>query len=378
MASLAITKPIQNATQPVVSLLVAMHNEARYIERCLASLLAQNYPPEKLEIWVFDGESSDQSRQIVERMFTGRPNTYLVENPGITQANGWNLGIKLATGDILGIVSAHAEVGPDYVSRAVETLQRTGADLVGGPMRAIGTGRVGQAVALATSTPFGVGGARFHYAEREEEVDTVYMGLCWKKTYQWLGDFDPEMVRNQDDELSYRLLELGGRIICNPSIRSRYHNRATFRTLWRQYFQYGYWKVRVMQKHPRQMSLRHFAPPAFVAVLLTSLLLAPLSAVGTWLFGLVVGSYVLANLGASLVTVRKGTWRVFPWLPATFTTIHLSWGLGFLVGLVRFWNRWGGRANPPSGSFRVGSPGPSGTLTSPGSLFCESAKGDLG
>jgi hypothetical protein len=131
-----------------------------------------------------------------------------------------------------------------------------------------------------------------------------------------------------------------------------------------------------MQKHPRQMSFRHFVPPAFVAVLLTSLLLVPLSAMGTWLFGLVAGSYVLGNLGASLVTARKGRWRLLPWMPAAFATMHLSWGLGFLVGLVRFWNRWGGRANPPSGSFRVGSPGPSGSLTSPGSLFCESAKGD--
>ena len=171
------------------------------------------------------------------------------------------------------------------------------------------------------------------------------MGLCWKKTFQRLGGFDPELVRDQDDELSYRLLEQGGRIVCNPAIRSHYHNRATFRTLWRQYFQYGYWKVRVMQKHPRQMSVRHFVPPAFVAAVLTSLLLAPLSAVGIWLFGLVAGSYLLGNLAASLLALSKGKWRLLPLLPPTFAIIHLSWGLGFLVGLVRFWNCWGNRAN---------------------------------
>jgi succinoglycan biosynthesis protein ExoA len=216
--------------------------------------------------------------------------------------------------------------------------------MVGGPMRADGRKRVGQAIALATSTPFGVGGARFHYIEREQEVDTVYMGLCWRAVYQRIGGFDEEMVRDQDDELSYRLLAQGGRIFCNPEIRSRYHNRSTFRSLWKQYFQYGYWKVRVMQKHRRQMRLRQFVPPAFVTALLGSALLTPFSVLGQWLLVSVVGSYALADLAASVWAARKGGLQHLPLLPLSFASLHLSYGVGFLVGLVKFANRWRDKA----------------------------------
>lgn len=324
--------------RPKVSLLVPMRNEARYIERCLVSLFAQDYSAESLEIWVLDGQSSDNSLQLVERMFAGHSNCYVVTNPGITQAKGWNLGIEYATGKIIGIVSAHCELAPDYVSKAVETLQRTGADLVGGPMHADSPGNVGQAIALATSTPFGVGNARFHYTKHEGEVDTVYMGVCWKEMYQRIGGFDAELACNEDDELSYRLLEHGGRIVCNPAIRSRYYNRATLRSLWQQYFKYGYWKVRVMQKHPHQMRLRQFVPPLFVAAFLGAMLLAFFFPTGQMLLLLVVGPYILANLTASVWTVRKGSWRHLPLLLLTFVTLHLSYGLGFLKGVHDFFS----------------------------------------
>src|SRR6185503_9343107 len=118
------------------------------------------------------------------------------------------------------IVSAHSELAPDYVTTALATLERTGAQMVGGPMHAVSESRLGRAVAAATSSRFGVGGAAFHYAETEQDVDTVYMGLCPADVYRSLR-FDEEMVRNQDDELSYRLLDQGGRIVCDPAIRSR-------------------------------------------------------------------------------------------------------------------------------------------------------------
>src|SRR3954465_12513533 len=129
-------------------------------------------------------------------------------------------------------------------------------------------GLFGQAVALATSSPFGVGGSRFHYAQSEEWVDSVYMGAWPRSAFERNGFFDEELVRNQDDEFNYRLRSNGGRILLNPRIKSHYYNRSTARSLWRQYFQYGLWKVRVMQKHPRQMSVRHFAPAALVAGLI--------------------------------------------------------------------------------------------------------------
>lgn len=318
----------------MVSLLVAMRNEAPNIGQTLASIFNQDYPADRLEVRVYDGDSSDGSMAIAEALCAERPMASVFRNPRIIQAAGWNLGIDEAQGAILSIVSAHCELEADYVSTAVETLERTGADMVGGPVRAIGHGNIGEAVAIATSTPFGAGNARFHFTKVEEEVDTVYMGFCRRETYQRLR-FDEEMVRDQDDEFSYRLLDEGGRIICNPAIRSSYQNRSTLRSLWSQYYQYGYWKVRVMQKHHRQIRLRQLIPPAFVAGVAGAGLIAPFSVVGRVALAGILASYGIANLGASLAAGRSRL-RLIPYLPVTYATLHFAYGSGYLAGLVHF------------------------------------------
>jgi succinoglycan biosynthesis protein ExoA len=198
---------------------------------------------------------------------------------------------------------------------------------------------VGEAIALAMSTPFGVGGAEFRYATQERDVDTVFMGVCKRALYERIGAFDPEMVRNQDDELSYRLLERGGRIVCNPAIRSVYRNRATLASLWKQYFDYGRWKVRVMQLHRAQMRPRHFVPPAFVATLGASALVPPV-------FAAIGGAYASATLAMSVaIAARARRVDVLPYLPAAFAILHVGYGLGFLRGLHQFRDRWADRTS---------------------------------
>jgi glycosyltransferase involved in cell wall biosynthesis len=330
----------------MVSLLVAMRNEEGAIGKTLESIFAQDYPSDRLEVKVYDGDSTDRSVEVAESLCGMRPMASVSRNPRITQAAGWNLGIEEARGDILSIVSAHCELASDYVSTAVETLERTGADMVGGRMTAVGERALERAIALATSTPFGVGNARFHFTDVEEDVDTVYMGFCRRETYRNLR-FDEEMVRDQDDEFSYRLLDRGGRIVCNPLIRSSYRNRSTFRSLWQQYYQYGYWKVRVMQKHPAQVRLRQLVPPAFVAVVVGAALLAPFAIAGRIALITAVGGYAVSNLTASMFAGRRNL-KLLPYMPVTFGTLHLSYGLGYLVGLVRFRNTW--RSQPGNAS----------------------------
>lgn len=335
---------IEKMNQPgdlFVTLLVPMRNEEVYISRLLTSIQKQNYPVNNFEVLFFDGLSSDHTYSIVENFLVGFPIGNLYTNPKKTQACAWNLGLRLAKGDIIGIVSAHCELAPDYISNLVETIQRTGAELVGGPTHAEAKGIIAGTIALALNSPFGVGNAKFHYTNKEIEVDTVFMGACLRSVYKRIGGFDEEMVRNQDDEFSYRLRENGGKIICNPAIRSRYFNQSTLMGLWKQYYQYGFYKVRVLQKHPRQMSLRQFIPPAFVSALLVSLLLTLFAPWGWMAFLMVGGSYLVANLAASLITAGKKGWRHFSLLPLTYAILHLSYGLGFLVGLIHFWNRWG-------------------------------------
>jgi hypothetical protein len=174
------------------------------------------------------------------------------------------------------------------------------------------------------------------------------MGAWPREVFDRIGFFDEELVRNQDDELNYRLRSRGGKILLSPRIKSLYYNRSTNRALWRQYLQYGFWKVRVMQKHPQQMQPRQFVPPLFVFSLLIFLSASPFFAISKWLFLLEAGSYVIANLAASLIVASKGNWRLLPLIPTTFVILHVAYGWGFLMGLVKFWNRWGDREHQSS------------------------------
>ena len=271
----------------------------------------------------------------------------LLDNPGKIVPSGINIALRQAKGEIIIRVDGHTLIAPDYVRRCVEALQRSSADNVGGRMNAIGGSPFGKAVALATSTPFGIGGGRFHFSEKEEWVDTVYMGAWPRQVFEKIGLFDEELVRDQDDEFNYRLRAAGGKILLSPDIKSEYTVRSAPSSLWRQYYQYGFWKIRVLQKHPRQMSLRQFIPPLFVLALILSVVLS-FSSIFRPLSLVVPILYLFANLAASiLTTIRAQKSNQSPFttyyllLPFVFAILHISYGLGFLAGLFKFWNRWG-------------------------------------
>lgn len=328
---------------PSVSILLPIRNEEPYIQNTLATVLAQDYVDAQIEILVIDGMSSDHTREIVVEIQKNHPERAirLLDNPQKIVSTGLNIGLRQAKGEVIIRVDGHCEIAADYVRQCVNLLMETDADNVGGRMTAIASSPFGGAVAVATSTPFGVGGARFHYAEAEEWVDTVYLGAWHKSIFDRTGYFDEELVRDQDDEFNYRLRSYGGKVLLSPSIQSIYYTRSTARSLWRQYFQYGFWKVRVLQKHPAQMRPRQFVPFLFVLSLIGSGALGIFSVWGKWLLAGILGAYLVANLAASVWTASKKGWRYLGSLPFVFTILHLSYGFGFLAGLIRFIRRWG-------------------------------------
>jgi len=339
---------------PLVSILLPIRNEAAFIQQGLRAILAQDYPGE-MEILIADGMSTDDTREKINSLVASvhglRSTVRILDNPGKIVPTGMNIALRQAKGEIIIRVDGHTIIAPDYVRQCVETLQNSGADNVGGRMNAVGINSFGKAVALATSTPFGIGGGRFHYSEQEEWVDTVYMGAWTRSVFEKIGLFDEELIRDQDDEFNYRLRAAGGKILLNPKIKSEYTVRGSPVKLWRQYFQYGYWKVRVLQKHPRQMSLRQFVPPIFVLSLLLSFFVF-LSSFIFHLSSFILLSffvpliYLFANLFASAWTAIKKGIVLQPsafLLPLVFAILHLSYGLGFLAGLFKFWNRWADR-----------------------------------
>jgi len=339
------TTTTETADLPLVSLVMPIRNEGLFIAEALGAALAQDYPAERLEVIVADGMSTDATRQIVRRLQVADSRIRLIDNEGQFVATGLNAALRAARGEIIARVDGHCVIAPDYVRQCVHCLQEFEVDAVGGPIETVGETYVAQTIALAMSSRFGVGGATFRTVKDQRMlVESLAFPAFQRSAVERAGFFDEELVRNQDDEYNYRLVSLGGRILLAPEIRSRYYSRSSLRSLWRQYFQYGYWKVRVMQKHFAQMRLRQFIPAVFVSVLLLALLAAPFSSLGASLLVGVAGAYLLANLLAAVLTCgHTGQWRLLPLLPVTFAILHVSYGLGFLTGLLKFWNRWGDR-----------------------------------
>ena len=315
-----------------VTLVVAMRNEEASIEGCLHSIEVQDYDHARLEVIVADGESTDRSREIAGQFVERHVNWRLIDNPRRIQAVAWNAGIEMASGDVVGIVSGHSELAPDYVRQAVATLGRTGAAMVGGPVTAVADGPVAEAIGAAISSPFGVGGARHHYATTETETDTVFMALAPQSIYRAFG-FDEEMVRNQDDELSYRVIDAGHTIICNPAIQSRYHVRSSIGSFARQYWAYGFWKVRVLAKHPRRAKPRHLLPSLAVGGFAVMAPLAIRSTRARLLLASVLVPYAVVDGVLALRHGRRQGARSGVALAIAFPTMHASYGTGFAAGV---------------------------------------------
>lgn len=330
------------ADLPFVSIIMPVRNEADFIERSLGSALSQDYPHERLEIIVSDGASTDSTLNIIDKLASETDiSITVVQNEKRIAPSGLNAAIARARGEVYVRVDGHCEIEPNYVSNCVELLTSGKADGVGGPIETIGVGLQAEAISIAMSSKFGVGGSAFRTVnDREMYADTVAFPGYTRGIVERVGPFNEELVRNQDDEYNYRIRKLGGRILLSPRIRSKYYSRSTFRSLWSQYFQYGYWKVRVFQLHPRQLSLRQFVPLCFVLSIAALIILSLFVSSAVWLLVVAVGTYLSTTLFASLIAARARI-SIVPQLFLSFCILHLSYGLGSIVGLIAFRDRWG-------------------------------------
>ena len=320
----------------LVSVILPCRNEAGYIEDCLQSILKQELPDAELEIIVADGVSIDGTREYLQRLSAENPRVRFLSNPGRIVSTGLNAALREARGEVIVRMDAHTVYAPDYIKQCLAVLRETGADNVGGPMRTTATSYKERVIQAAFHSPFAVGGARSHNPECEGYVDTVIYG-CWKKSvFDRVGNFDEELVRNQDDEHNLRLARAGGKIYQSPRIRSWYHVRDSFRTLWKQYLQYGYWKVLVIRKHRLPASIRHVVPAAFVAALGSLLLTGWFWRPALVAAGALAGVYLMSILLASLLTACQTEKKLFPVLPIAFCCFHLAYGYGFLRGVLDF------------------------------------------
>ncbi len=332
-------------------MLIPVLNEAAYLLRVLEAVLAQDYP--HMEVLVIDGGSSDGTCAIVEALQARDDRLRLLHNPGRIQSRALNIGLRASQGEVIVRVDGHSIIAPDYVRRCVEYLREGKAEVVGGVQRVVGDTPLECAVSAAYRSPFGVP-SRYRVGTRPGYVDTVYLGAWTRSVLDQVGYFDETLVANEDYELNYRIRRAGGRVYLALDIHVEYFGRQSLAALWRQYMVYGRWKLVMLSKHPASLRLRQTVAPAFVATLTISAVLSLVWVPARWVLGAVVASYVLANLAATVIEVRRSPCRgVIPWLPGVFACMHLAWGCGFWREALRvLWQRVM-RRGPRGDSFNV-------------------------
>ncbi|MEQ1884615.1 MAG: glycosyltransferase family 2 protein [Bryobacteraceae bacterium] len=324
-------------TEPAfVSVIIPCRNEARFLARCLDSVLANHYPAERMEVLVIDGRSKDGTRDLIAQYAARDPRVRMIDNPdGITPC-ALNLGIGEASGDVVARVDAHAEIATDYLSNAVAHLETTGASNVGGPMRTLpqDNGFWSGPIIAALSHRFGVGNSYFRIGSPEPRwVDTVFGG-CWPRdVFEKVGLFNTGLRRSQDMEFSLRLKAAGLRTLLAPDVRSDYFARTRLKDFIRHNFVNGQWAVLpFLHSDVIPVSLRHLIPLVFAVALLAGLAALPWTPV---LLVLVLAPYALAALAASaqVALAERRPLRLFQ-MPLVFFSLHLSYGLGSIAGAV--------------------------------------------
>ena len=322
-----------------ISVVVPCREEKKYIFQALKSILTNDYPQDRLEVLVVDGMSMDGTREIVAEFSRNFPMIKLLDNPKKITPAALNVGISQAKGDTIIIMHCHSSYPTDYISSLMAWQEKTGADNVGGVWRTLpgGDTPMARAIALGMAHPFGVGNVLFRIGLSEPRwVDSVPFGCYPREVFDQIGLFDEEHVRTEDDEFNLRLIKNGGRILMVPDLVVDYYARETLPKLWRMYYQYGYFKALVARKLGLVLRLRHAIPSLFVVTLAAAFLLSwwfPI--LGTMGF-LVLSIYLLADLYFAWTAGRRKGRAVTACLALVFPTLHFSYGIGLLKGLVDF------------------------------------------
>ena len=327
-------------TLPFVSIIIPCRNEEKFIAKCLDSVIANDYPKDRLEVMVIEGMSEDGTRRIIGGYIQHHPFIRLLDNPKKITPVAVNIGIKHAKGEIIMIMGAHAIYEKDYISNCVKYLQEYNADNVGGiiVLEPRINNLIGKAVAVSLSHPFGVGNSVFRIGSKEPRwVDTVFGGCYKKEVFEKFGLFNEELVYSQDIEFNLRLKKSGGKILLVPDVVSHYYPLSNFKGFCKHNFRNGVWAIYPFKFTTlTPVSRRHLVPLAFVSSLIGSAVLSVVSQIFLWLFLFIFGSYALANAYFSVkITTKEKDFRYLFVMPLIFATLHIGYGFGSLWGLLK-------------------------------------------
>ncbi len=315
-----------------ISVIVPMYNEEKYLDACIESMLAQDYPKEAMEWFFVDGMSKDRTREMLRQYQETYPRLIRVlENPNKTVPYAMNLGIRAAKGTYIIRLDAHAEYAPDYFSKCVQVLEETGADNVGGVMETKARTDIGKTIAKMLSSKFGVGNSQFRTNGKDGYVDTVPFGAFRREIFETVGLYDERLTRNQDSELNYRIIHHGGKIFLSNQIKLAYYCRDSVQGIVKMAVMNGKWNIITSKLCPGSMRLRHYIPCLFVCSLLGLGGLGFLHSIFWWLLGLELLAYFSLN---ALFSAKAAAGAAeFCKLLLLFPTFHISYGAGSLAGI---------------------------------------------
>jgi succinoglycan biosynthesis protein ExoA len=336
-----------------VSVIIPCRDEAEFIEELLDAARGQDRPLS--EVLVVDNGSTDHSVEIVQAYAARHPSPPVrvlhCARPGAAAA--MNTGIRAATGEVIVRLDGHSRPNPDYIRRAVEHLAEPRVGIVGGVWEINPGARTirARAIALAVASRLGSGGAAYRHKNAYRvptDVDTVPFGCYRRALWKELNGYDDELLVVEDGDFNYRARQAGYRVILDPEIRCIYFPRRRMRTLGRQYFRYGWWKIPMLMRHPGAIRVRQLIPLGFVTAVVMLALFSIVSAFGRAALLTLLAVYGAAILGSALYVARRAK-DVRLWLPiaAAFTIIHFSWGLGGLTHLLTL-GHWPAWRLPPS------------------------------
>ncbi len=320
-----------------ISVIIPCRNENRYIEECLEAIYRSDLPDDtEMHVCVIDGMSDDGTRDTIKSLQNQFPHLRLIDNTKKTKPYALNLGIEAnASADYFQIVDARQIISTNYLKECVNRLQSDKSTwCVGGKMFNDYPNKMGTYIAKAMSTSFGMGLGNFRTLETSGFTDTVTCQMYPMWIFEKIGKFDEELVRNQDDEFNYRVVQAGGRIFFDTGISLKYYGRGDLKQLWKQFMQYGYWKVYVNRKHKAVTTLRQLVPPLFVLFLFLIpflfLINLPAGFIGVSIFGV----YLVLDLLVAAIAARSIP--EFNSIVVIFPILHISYGWGYLKGIFDF------------------------------------------
>jgi glycosyltransferase involved in cell wall biosynthesis len=325
---------METKNAPGVAVIMPVLNEERHLAEAVAAITGQDYSGD-LQIALALGPSTDNTDDVARSLQAADARIVLVANPSGRTPAALNAALAATTHPIVVRVDGHALLPRDYISTAVEALERTGADNVGGVMAAAGTTDFERAVATAMRSRLGVGAASFHTGGEEGEALTVYLGAFRREAIDRVGGYDEAYVRAQDWEMNHRIRQSGGLIWFTPRMAVTYRPRSTVTALAKQYLHYGRWRREIMRQHPQTVSARYLAPPVAVTVMSAGLAASGLAALmgsrRAWLGLVPAAGYAAAIVAGGMAISADETPAVRVRVPLALATMHLSWGTGFLL-----------------------------------------------